>query len=82
MDILVFTIALPRAGTVVSSELYRSYPAANALPRVGALALSESNWTWRGGSWAVATVEDIVIGVGVARSDISAFAGVSFLQPL
>lgn len=44
MDILVDTIAFPLAGTVVSSELYRSYPAAKAEPRVGAFAFGESSW--------------------------------------
>jgi hypothetical protein len=28
-----------------------SYPAAKALPRVGAFAVSERNWTCNGGNW-------------------------------
>lgn len=46
---LVETIALPRPGTVVSSELYRSYPAANVLPRVGALPFGPSICTCKAG---------------------------------
>lgn len=41
--ISVATIALPRAGTVVSSELYKSYPAAKALPFVGARPFEDSS---------------------------------------
>jgi hypothetical protein len=43
--ISVATNALPRAGITVSTALYRSCPAAKALPLVGALALGLSNWT-------------------------------------
>lgn len=49
MEILVDTIAFPRPGTVVSSALYKSYPAAKALPLVGARPFGERSWTWRGG---------------------------------
>lgn len=45
----VSTSTLPRAGTVVGRDAYRSYPAANSLPRVGVLAFSESFLIRRGG---------------------------------
>ena len=41
----VFTMALPRAGTTVSTALDRSKPAANSDPRVGMTACSESFFT-------------------------------------
>ena len=44
------TSAFPFAGIEQSSAAYRSYPAANALPLVGALALSLKNLTRRAGS--------------------------------
>lgn len=78
----VETMAFPRAGTTVISELYRSYPAANALPRVGALPFGDRSWTCSGGgasdvakdvmegNVAVAcckSCDAMVTGVGVAR---------------
>lgn len=59
MDILVETIAFPLAGTVVSSELYRSYPAAKAEPRVGAFAFGERSWIWRGGGASFVACEGV-----------------------
>ena len=41
--ISVSTRARPRAGMTILRALYRSWPAAKALPFVGALALSERN---------------------------------------
>lgn len=43
--ISVSTLARPRAGTTTSRALYKSWPAANALPFVGARALSLRNCT-------------------------------------
>jgi hypothetical protein len=45
-EISVPTSARPRAGTVMSLALYRSCPAAKALPFVGARALGLKSWTW------------------------------------
>jgi hypothetical protein len=63
-------MALPRAGTVVSSELYKSYPAAKALPLVGARPLGDRSCTWREGTASLvgdgAGCDGIAIGVGVA----------------
>ena len=41
MEIWVSMVTFPWAGTMVSSALYRSYPAASEDPRVGIRALSE-----------------------------------------
>lgn len=45
----VSTSAFPRAGMIVSCALYKSYPAANALPLVGVRALFVSFFMNRGG---------------------------------
>lgn len=49
----VSTRIFPLFGTVVTCEAYMSYPAANALPLVGALADGESFLTSRGGDWEI-----------------------------
>jgi hypothetical protein len=59
MLISVSTKTFPRAGTTVSFAAYISYPAANALPRVGSVALSESFLIRRGGA-----ASTLVTGVG------------------
>jgi hypothetical protein len=56
--ISVATNALPRAGIVVSTALYKSCPAAKALPLVGALAFELSNWTCNCCSAAAALAQD------------------------
>jgi hypothetical protein len=56
--ISVATNALPRAGITVSTALYKSCPAAKALPLVGALALGLSNWTCNCCSAAAALADD------------------------
>ena len=49
MDISVDTSTFPRAGTIVSLDAYKSYPAAKAEPRVGVVAFWESFLISRGG---------------------------------
>jgi hypothetical protein len=63
----VSTIAFPLAGIVVSCALYRSYPAANADPLVGALALSDIFLTRRGGA-----AEMLVVRAGAASGMVAA----------
>lgn len=66
--ISVSTSPLPRFGIIHSLALYMSYPAANALPLVGTLALSESFLTnsggeaESGGGGALVVVEEEAIG--------------------
>lgn len=58
MLISVSTLTLPLAGTTTSLALYRSCPAANALPLVGAFALSLSSCTCKLCSAAAAAAID------------------------
>lgn len=71
----VSTLARPLAGITTSRALYRSWPAAKALPLVGARALSLRSWTWRAcsadaaaatlGAMGAAGWRDMARGVGV-----------------
>lgn len=74
MEISVPTSALPLAGTVTSFALYRSCPAAYALPLVGALALSLSKRTCSCCSAlvAAAAATDGAMGAGGWRADMLA----------
>ena len=67
MEMSVSTTTFPLAGTVVSRDAYRSYPAAKALPLVGARAVSESSLTWRGGGGGSRLIE----GSETLAADIS-----------
>jgi hypothetical protein len=49
MDMSVDTSTFPWAGTVVSLDAYKSYPAAKAEPRVGVVAFWESFLINKGG---------------------------------
>lgn len=68
MEISVSTLALPRAGITTSRALYRSWPAAKALPLVGARAASLRSWTWRACSAAAAAAMLGAIGAGGWRA--------------
>mmetsp|Transcript_18474 Transcript_18474/g.42285 ORF Transcript_18474/g.42285 Transcript_18474/m.42285 type:complete len:134 (+) Transcript_18474:377-778(+) len=50
MESPVGTIAFPRAGTITSSQLHKSNPAASGDPLYGSIAFSESRFTLSGGS--------------------------------
>lgn len=54
---------------MVSSELYRSYPAAKAEPRVGARAFGERSWIWSGGGASVVACE------GIEADSVAIFGG-------
>jgi hypothetical protein len=62
--ISVSTLALPLAGITISLALYRSCPAANALPFVGAVALSLNSSTCSCVSAEAAAAIEGAIGAG------------------
>jgi hypothetical protein len=66
----VSTRTLPRAGTVVGREAYRSYPAAKALPLVGRRAFSVSFLIRRGGAWSTL----VTVLLWVESAIVSVFA--------
>ena len=64
----VATIALPLAGTSVSLALYKSWPAAKALPLVGAFAFSLSSRTCSACSAAAPAAIEGAIGAGGGKA--------------
>jgi hypothetical protein len=71
MEISVGTSARPRAGIVMSFALYKSCPAAYALPLVGARALSDRSRTCSCCSALAAAAMLGAIGAGVWRDAMS-----------
>lgn len=85
MEISVATIALPLAGITVSFALYRSCPAANALPFVGAFAFSLSSRTCRACSAAAPAATEGAIGAGgckAAMFELASGVGVAVPESL
>ena len=82
MEMSVATIALPLAGITVSFALYRSCPAANALPFVGALAFSLSSKTCSACSAAAPAAIEGATGAGGCKAAIFELAsGVGVAMP-
>ena len=82
MLISVGTRALPRAGMTISFALYRSCPAANLLPLVGALAFSLSSMTCRACSAAAPAAIEGATGAGACRAAMLVLAsGVGVAVP-